>query len=708
MAALLHPLAPLRAEEPKAVSGKELVRLGFFQDFEELDIESLLETAGEVTVSLATRREMIPEDAPGSVSVVTAEEIRNLGARTLVDLLRTLPGFDVVVDSRGRSQILARGFPAGLADGASEGVLILLDGHRLNEDIDGGATAVNLELPLGNVRKVEVLRGPGSALFGEGALAAVVNLVSFDTQDLLGTELSAGFGSFGTQQYSLRTGVLLKEVTIAGFLRFGDTNGPRLRVPADVQSGVDETLPPGVQPASQAPGRTADDLRAIEAQYRIAYKGASLGFRLKNENAGGFIGLGGSLGDQDLNNRQVFLDASYRRTLPKLGTLKGVARFSQSERSDLNGLYPPGFSLPLPAGRVFFPSGIFLQTALNTRRLGVETNLERPLTESLIDHQITAGIALERESSFGLEARGNVDFRTLTPVSDDSLQPLPGVVADASRTTLGLFVQDAWKQSDRLTLTAGARFDHGSDFGSALSPRAAAVLHLPHDMSLKLLYGRSYRAPTFAELRFDLPGLQANPALEKATADTVEAVLALRQRRLQASASVFAGFLHDAIAPGARGTLPGTRRLSNLPGVDTRGLEVEVRRSFGVSSSAFGSYAFVDPRDAETGQRVPGVSRHLATLGGTLTLAGRVNATPTLTLRSSRPRQPEDPRPAASGFALLDLNLRAPAVYKSLDLALRFGNLFGEDYVDPAPRLGVPGDYPRPGRSVFASASWRF
>jgi iron complex outermembrane receptor protein len=707
-AALLLPVAPLRAEDAKTVSGKELVKLGFFQDFEELDLESLLETAGEVTVSLASRREQTPEDAPGSVSVISAEEIRNLGVRSLSELLRLQPGFDVVVDSRGRSQILARGFPVGLGDGASEGILILLDGRRLNEAIDGGATAVNFDLPLGNVRKVEVLRGPGSALFGEGAFSAVINLVSFDTQDLLGTELSVGAGSFATQQYFLRTGVLLKGVEVSGFVRFNDTHGAELPVPQDVQSGIDGSEPPGIAPVSNAPGQTADGLRAIEAQYRVTYKDASLGFRLKNENSGGYIGLGGSLGDQDLNNRQVLLDTRYRHSFASLGTLKGVLSFAQSERSDLNELYPANFSVPLPDGRLFFPSGVFLQTALNTRRIGGELTLERPLSASRVDHQITLGVCLDRESTFALDARGNVDFRGLTPVSDTALDPLPGVLEDAARTSLGLFVQDAWKQSDRLTLTGGARFDHGSDYGSVLSPRLGAVLHLPHDLGLKLLYGHSFRAPTFAELHFDLPGLQANPGLVSPVADTLEAVISLRRSRLQASASVFGSFVRDPIGPADEGTFQGTQRLENLPTVHTSGLELEARRSFGVSSSAFATYTFQDPRYTDPDVRVPGVSRHLASLGATLILAGRLNVTPVLTLRSSRSRVADDPRPGSDGFALFDLNLRAPALYKKLEIALRFANLFGAEYADPAPLGGVPGDYPRPGRSVFASAAWRF
>jgi outer membrane receptor for ferrienterochelin and colicins len=613
-----------------------------------------------------------------------------------------------VVDSRGRSQIVARGFPVGLAEGASEGILILLDGRRLNEAIDGGATAVNFDLPLGNVRKVEVLRGPGSALFGEGAFSAVINLVSFDTQDLLGTELSVGAGSFATQQYFLRTGVLLKGVEVAGFVRFNDTHGAELPVPRDVQSGIDASEPPGIAPVSNAPGQTSDGLRAIEAQYRITYKDASLGFRLKNENSGGYIGLGGSLGDQDLNNRQVLLDTRYRHSFASLGTLKGVLSFAQSERSDLNELYPANFSVPLPDGRLFFPSGVFLQTALNTRRIGGELTLERPLSASRVDHQITLGVCLDRESSFGLDARGNVDFRSFTPVSDTALDPLPGVLEDAARTSLGLFVQDAWKQSDRLTVTGGVRFDHGSDYGSVLSPRLGAVLHLPRDLGLKLLYGHSFRAPTFAELHFDLPGLQANPELASPVADTLEAAFLLRRSRLQASASVFGSFVRDLIGPAAEGTFHDTRRLENLPTIHTSGLELEARRSFGVSSSAFATYTFQDPRYTDAGVRVPGVSRHLASLGATLVLAGRLNVTPVLTLRSSRGRVLDDPRPASDGFALFDLNFRAPALYKKLEMALRFANLFGAEYADPAPLGGVPGDYPRPGRSVFASAAWRF
>ena len=91
---------------------------------------------------------------------------------------------------------------SGATGGSSENVLILFNGHRLNEDIDGGATVINLALPMAHVKRVEIIRGPGSALFGANAFLAVINLVTATAEDLEGVEVSAGGGSYATQELS--------------------------------------------------------------------------------------------------------------------------------------------------------------------------------------------------------------------------------------------------------------------------------------------------------------------------------------------------------------------------------------------------------------------------------------------------------------------------------------------------------------------------
>jgi len=153
---------------------------GDFRDFDELNLEDLL----NVTVSIAAGRVQRAEEAPSIVSVVTDEDIRRMGARTLADVLETVPGFEVLTDALGRNHIAVRGIvsqhPANSAvtQASSENILVLFNGHRLNDHFTGGATVVNLDIPLYNIKQVEIVRGPGSVQYGSDALGATFNVLT--------------------------------------------------------------------------------------------------------------------------------------------------------------------------------------------------------------------------------------------------------------------------------------------------------------------------------------------------------------------------------------------------------------------------------------------------------------------------------------------------------------------------------------------------
>ena len=105
--------APPGAEAKQRIaSSRELLRAGFFQDFEELDLEALL-GANDVRLRVAARHEDTLDEAPGVVAVVTAEDLRAMGAHTLVEALQTLPGVEVVSDGLGRPRVLIRGVAVG-------------------------------------------------------------------------------------------------------------------------------------------------------------------------------------------------------------------------------------------------------------------------------------------------------------------------------------------------------------------------------------------------------------------------------------------------------------------------------------------------------------------------------------------------------------------------------------------------------------------
>ena len=678
-------------------------------------------------MGVASARATAPEGAPGAVTVFRAEDIRNLGARTLLDLLRYVPGFDVTFDNLGRARLAVRGIASTTTRGGSENVLIMQDGVRLNEEVGGGATVVNLDIPLDHVRQVEVLRGPAAAVFGDGALAAVVSLVSQTTADFLGTEGSVGLGSFGTQRYGLRSGGVLGAVRISGFIRFGLTDGARRDVPADAQTLADrDRAAAGLPPISVAPGRATDELRALDAAYAFAVREWTFAFRTKSERSDGLIGAADNLGRQNqLNTNQLGVEVKWSRSLENVGVLSLRSGFLRSETSDLLEIYPSGYQLKGDFGTLIFgqpggQGGVFQQQAFNSRRFDFQGTLERDLRGG---HKLTGGLGLRHDATFDLQANANLDLRTLTPVQAEagaSLAPLEGAVPDADRTTFSLFAEDAWTVSSRLTLTGGLRFDQLSDLGGTLSPRIALVGGVPaglarkmptsvgEGLGWKLLYGRAFRAPTLRELAFDLPFGTGNPDLRMVKADELELALSYTRNRLRLEAHPFLNFLDDAIVLPAPNVPGATATYTNGSGVRVAGVELVASGGFGVSNSFFANYTYQNPTERETGLRFPGLPKALLNLGANLGVRGRVTLTPSLLVRSGRGRGEDDPRGDVPAYALVNLAARAKNLWRTLDVTLACDNLFGEDYQDPAPARGVPGDYPRPGRRILLHASYKF
>jgi iron complex outermembrane receptor protein len=683
---------PAQATEGKMASARELLKAGFFQDFDELDLESLLD-ASDVMLRVAARKDEGLDEAAGVVSVLTAEDIQALGATTLDEVLRAVPGVDVTTDSLGHPRLSFRGVSSGATGGASENVLILMNGHRMDDPLFGGATLLNGALPVANIRRIEVLRGAGSALFGSGALSGVVDIITFDQEDFSGIEASVGVGSFGTQRYGIKVGSQAGEVQTFGYIQFEDVNGARVGLPADSRTRFGDSL---------TPDRTRDGLRSIETNYSATWRGFDAHFRVGNTRSDGFIGLVDALGTaNDIAYRQIQSDVNYGRAL-EAGTLRVSVSFAQNRYRQILQPLPPGFAADLGGGvTATFPSGVFTDETLSSRRFGVEGVWERPAGM----HQVVAGLGLGRESAFDLDVKSSYDFRTGQVY--DVPKPID-VGPGGGRTTFSAFIQDSWSPLPRVALTGGLRFDRIGDATEQLTPRAAVVLSLPQNVRLKLLYGRAFRTPTFAERDLQLPPLVGNPSLETCHVDTVEAALAWRRQGFRVGASAYLSFLRDDI--GLLGPLSTirSRPVVNVPGADLRGIELELRRSFGVGNSLFFNYAFQDTDLKGSDRPVPGVPTHLGNLGATLVMGEHFRAMPFWSFRTSRPRAATDPRRDTAGYGLLSATVRAVNIHKTLALALTAQNILDKRYFDPSPVGGVPGDYPRPGRRVLVSASYEF
>src|SRR3954452_11166967 len=158
--------------------------------------DASIEELGRIKVYTASKHLQSGTDAPSSVTVITADEIQKHGYRTLADILQTVRGFFVTYD-RNYSSLGVRGFarPGDL----NTRVLLLVDGHRLNDNIyDEAMLGTEFPVDIDLISRIEVIRGPVSSLYGSNALVAVVNIITRRGRNLNGLELSSEAASFNT------------------------------------------------------------------------------------------------------------------------------------------------------------------------------------------------------------------------------------------------------------------------------------------------------------------------------------------------------------------------------------------------------------------------------------------------------------------------------------------------------------------------------
>jgi len=148
------------------------------------------------TVYGASKFQQKVTEAPSSITIITADEIQKYGYRTLSDVLQSVPGFYVTND-RNYSYVGMEGISR--PTDYNTHLLIMIDGHRINDNVFNGAyvgTEAILDVDL--IERVEIIRGPGSSLYGTNAFLGVINIISKRGRDLKGAEVSADAGGLQT------------------------------------------------------------------------------------------------------------------------------------------------------------------------------------------------------------------------------------------------------------------------------------------------------------------------------------------------------------------------------------------------------------------------------------------------------------------------------------------------------------------------------
>jgi outer membrane receptor protein involved in Fe transport len=179
-----------------------------------ISIDELL----NMKTSVASKTTLTPRETPGIVSFITEEEIRYSGARDLIDVLRLVPGFDFGYDVSGVIGAGLRG------NWVHEGkILMLIDGQSMNE-LNYYNIAYGNHFPVDQIKRIEIIRGPGSAIYGGIAELGVINIITKSGKDTEGIEVAGTYGqmqkSMGRANLNMNSGLTLNkwDISAKGFI----------------------------------------------------------------------------------------------------------------------------------------------------------------------------------------------------------------------------------------------------------------------------------------------------------------------------------------------------------------------------------------------------------------------------------------------------------------------------------------------------------
>ncbi|MBL4709563.1 MAG: TonB-dependent receptor plug domain-containing protein, partial [Flavobacteriales bacterium] len=193
----------------------------------------------EEFISLATGTSQPISRAPAVASVITADDIAAIGATDLDQILETVPGLHV---SRRASFYNPIYTIRGIQSDANPQVLVLINGIPITNLYVGDRGQIWGGMPVKNISRVEIIRGPGSALHGADAFSGTINIVTKTASEINGTEIGAGSGSFDTQRAWLLYGSKKSGLDIAFSFQYHKTDGQRESIESDAQTGLDTLL----------------------------------------------------------------------------------------------------------------------------------------------------------------------------------------------------------------------------------------------------------------------------------------------------------------------------------------------------------------------------------------------------------------------------------------------------------------------------------
>jgi outer membrane receptor protein involved in Fe transport len=618
----------------------------------DLPLDKLLSTK----ISTAAKHDQQMSEVPASVTIISSEEIQRYGWTSFDELMNAIRGLYITND-RNFSSLGVRGISR--PTDYNDRLLVLLDGNPLTGTVLGESWIGNsLSIALNSIDRVEFVRGPGSALYGTGAMFGVLNVITRKANDLDGVSADVVIGSKDRHQAGVQFGkTFATGVAIAASANWNKTKGGDLYYPEfnapESNNGVSRGL---------------DFENFGAAMVTLTYGPLKVWGRTQLRQKGIPTASWGTTFNtlESTTNRSSIFGADYT---------KGVGSNKQFDfrtywlRTSATGVYPYGvIGEERYGGLRYGGEGRFRWDFKANQRLIVGSELSRsPIAE--YSYVVGAyGLAFKRPFSLA-----------------------------------SIYAQHEYQPFKKVSVVTGIRYDKYSHARGSTNPRLAIIVTPTGKTTFKLLYGSAFRIPSMYELEYDDPvyGQKKNEALSPERVRSLEAVV--EQRLTRDTFLVFSAYkinatqLIDAVIDPADGLV----QYQNAGAAKSQGFEVEMNMRRKEGLWAYGSYSY--QQVTEGGQWMTNSPHHLIKAGVSTNPWAHFHGGLEVAHESGR----RTLQSTTTNAATLVHGTGSMAIARDMRLILTVRNLFAVKYANPVGPEFTQAAIAQDGRTFTLSLSYR-
>lgn len=566
----------------------------------EIDLFNLEEQVARI--SSVTKTEQTAEEAPAIVDIVTRTQIREWGYQSLADVLRHVIGF-YVIDDHILPNVAVRGYSGGLFAESSI-IKLMLDGQSLSFRSTSGNWLGPEAIPITAIERVEIIRGPASALYGADAFLGVVNIVTRQGEGLSGADVQAAVGVSRSipgspgADLDITAGARRGPLDIVVGARIGSEDRSGLGMPATSPS---PTIPFYNR---QSTGATGLDLGSmvgfLKFSLQLPRATLTLSSRLASIDRGAEFAPWTQLSHG--------LDSAGRSNETRVQlyqvhvNLRGQFQLRPNLSLTVDGSFFHG--RPGSGDRIEVGSDVVhMRRQLGSTGTDWNAEIQAKLPRSVV---LIAGLGTiyDVETLPSVQRVLKFDIGSLAAGST-----LDAVDARGTKAlyNFGAYAQIMWTPIKRyLTLTGGVRYDYHNIYGSQPSGRLGAVSQLTDKLTVKVLFGSAFKAPSpllLYAVPLQVGDVLGNPSLKPQYVYTLEGEVSYRPRKYLSLAT---GLAYNSLKDAAGFTLRGSNQVAvNVGQVSTISWETRIELSFQdwIKGYALGEYNYTVRSTGEIGYR---------------------------------------------------------------------------------------------------------